>query len=259
MSDTDIELLTPSPFNRYCEYGFREDSMDSLPSTSDTSSNALSCFRCGGDIVDHIYLRVRGHAWHVQCLQCCVCLTSLAEQTSCFIDNDDVYCRDDYVRECAASCEKCHEPVMPDDWVRRSHGCVYHMECLSCDLCQHQFATGEEFLIHGNKLKCKTHIRELFNGNVGGVKVVSSPFNGTSSPGDIDGDKSKRPRTVFTEEQTALLTKLFQENNSPSTKELENIAILAGLSKKVTQVWFQNARAKKKKTMYKHSLKLAEL
>lgn len=42
----------------------------------------------------------------------------------------------------------------------------------------------------------------------------------------------------------------FQIDCNPDGQDLERIAINAGLSKRVTQVWFQNARARQKKHSY---------
>lgn len=39
----------------------------------------------------------------------------------------------------------------------------------------------------------------------------------------------------------------FEIDSNPDGQDLERIALNAGLSKRVTQVWFQNARARQKK------------
>lgn len=67
-----------------------------------------------------------------------------------------------------------------------------------------------------------------------------------------DGSKKKikRIRTAFTEEQLEVLTKSFDMDSNPDGQDLERIAMNAGLSKRVTQVWFQNSRARQKKHSY---------
>lgn len=72
--------------------------------------------------------------------------------------------------------------------------------------------------------------------------------NTDSVMGD-DGNKKKvkRVRTAFTEEQLEVLTKSFDMDSNPDGQDLERIANNAGLSKRVTQVWFQNSRARQKK------------
>lgn len=70
---------------------------------------------------------------------------------------------------------------------------------------------------------------------------------------DMDGyhkSKSKRVRTTFTEEQLQILQANFQIDSNPDGQDLERIASLTGLSKRVTQVWFQNSRARQKKHVH---------
>ena len=61
------------------------------------------------------------------------------------------------------------------------------------------------------------------------------------------GPKAKRVRTTFTEEQLQILQANFKIDSNPDGQDLERIAQLTGLSKRVTQVWFQNSRARQKK------------
>ena len=56
------------------------------------------CFGCGLNITDRFILRVSDQSWHVDCLRCCVCQTTLERQTTCFIKEDHIYCRLDYAR-----------------------------------------------------------------------------------------------------------------------------------------------------------------
>lgn len=60
-------------------------------------------------------------------------------------------------------------------------------------------------------------------------------------------NKAKRVRTTFTEEQLQVLQSNFQLDSNPDGQDLERIAQVTGLSKRVTQVWFQNSRARQKK------------
>ena len=55
----------------------------------------------------------------------------------------------------------------------------------------------------------------------------------------VSKSKSKRVRTTFTDEQIAILQTNFQIDSNPDGQDLERIALVTGLSKRVTQVWFQ--------------------
>ena len=49
-------------------------------------------------------------------------------------------------------------------------------------------------------------------------------------------NKTKRVRTTFTEEQIQVLQANFQLDSNPDGQDLERIAQITGLSKRVTQV-----------------------
>lgn len=72
--------------------------------------------------------------------------------------------------------------------------------------------------------------------------------------GDDSKKKMKRVRTAFTEFQLEVLQRNFDIESNPDGQDLERIAEAAELSKRVTQVWFQNARARQKKCLGKRPL-----
>eukprot|EP00794_Sanderia_malayensis_P015811 gene15811-17406_t len=59
--------------------------------------------------------------------------------------------------------------------------------------------------------------------------------------------KKKRARTSFRQEQLKELRNAFLLNQCPNTSELQHMSQQTGLSKRVLQVWFQNARAKQRR------------
>ncbi|OON21590.1 homeobox domain protein [Opisthorchis viverrini] len=62
-------------------------------------------------------------------------------------------------------------------------------------------------------------------------------------------EKSKRIRTSFKHDQIHTMKLFFDKNQNPDSKDLKELSIATGLSKRVLQVWFQNARAKYRRSM----------
>ncbi|CAF0725803.1 unnamed protein product [Didymodactylos carnosus] len=56
--------------------------------------------------------------------------------------------------------------------------------------------------------------------------------------------RQKRVRTSFKHHQLRCMRSYFNLNHNPDAKDLKNLAEKTGLPKRVLQVWFQNARAK---------------
>ncbi|XP_037068376.1 segmentation polarity homeobox protein engrailed-like [Pollicipes pollicipes] len=60
--------------------------------------------------------------------------------------------------------------------------------------------------------------------------------------------EEKRPRTAFTSEQLDLLKREFDENRYLSEKRRQDLARQLGLNESQIKIWFQNKRAKIKKS-----------
>lgn len=97
------------------------------------------------------------------------------------------------------------------------------------------------------QILCREHYMET-------MEIESGSSDDSVGGGSAGGTekKNKRVRTAFTEEQLEVLTRSFEVDNNPDGQDLERIATNAGLSKRVTQVWFQNSRARQKKHSYQH-------
>ncbi|XP_065192296.1 LIM/homeobox protein Lhx2-like isoform X2 [Sycon ciliatum] len=67
--------------------------------------------------------------------------------------------------------------------------------------------------------------------------------------------KARRSRTSFTDEQHRILTERFEEDQTPDSSDLERIGRECELPKRTVQIWFQNARARSKKTPQTSSIK----
>ncbi|XP_014219811.1 LIM/homeobox protein Lhx9-like [Copidosoma floridanum] len=73
----------------------------------------------------------------------------------------------------------------------------------------------------------------------------------TGSPGGLmhQSQRTKRMRTSFKHHQLRTMKSYFAINQNPDAKDLKQLAQKTGLSKRVLQVWFQNARAKWRRNM----------
>jgi len=210
------------------------------PGGNNGGSISTECSGCGDLITDRFILQVAGRSWHGQCLRCIVCHSLLDGHASCFLRDEQLYCKLDYTKLFGAKCYKCERMISPADWVRKAREQVYHLACFACDSCKRQLSTGEEFGISENRVLCKVHYMETIDGG-----CTSSDDNGDSE--SHTKKKTKRMRTTFTEEQVQILQANFQIDSNPDGQDLERIAQITGLSKRVTQVWFQNCRARQKK------------
>lgn len=79
--------------------------------------------------------------------------------------------------------------------------------------------------------------------------LVGMDRMGYDSPGGGHSQRSKRMRTSFKHHQLRTMKSYFALNQNPDAKDLKQLAQKTGLSKRVLQVWFQNARAKWRRTM----------
>ncbi|XP_070507240.1 LIM/homeobox protein Awh-like isoform X2 [Chironomus tepperi] len=199
-----------------------------------------SCTACDEPIADRYLLEVGGCTWHGSCLRCCICLSPLDRLPTCFLRERQVYCKTDYAKTFGSKCSKCCRHIAPTDWVRRAKDQVFHLACFSCDQCGRQLSTGEQFAMVDEQVFCKSHYFDSVDG------CTTSSDDGYECEG-FNKNKSKRIRTTFTEEQLQILQANFQIDSNPDGQDLERIASMTGLSKRVTQVWFQNCRARQKK------------
>ncbi|CAJ0935649.1 unnamed protein product, partial [Mesorhabditis belari] len=219
-----------------CEMNAERFPASPPPTTPDTAIKSQPpfgiCAICESSIVDPTLLSANGASFHLCCLRCAGCESSLESSHSCYFRDGAPFCKTCYARRFGAKCSSCDRSIQSTDWVRRARSFVYHLACFICDQCHRQLSTGEEFALTNNRILCKQHFMELIDGDSG---------NGQPK------QKTKRVRTTFAEEQLSVLQTHFQIDSNPDGADLERIANMTGLSKRVTQVWFQNSRARQKK------------
>ncbi|XP_061403141.1 LIM/homeobox protein Lhx9-like [Lethenteron reissneri] len=82
------------------------------------------------------------------------------------------------------------------------------------------------------------------NENDEGGADLQGSRDGAASSFQSSSQKSKRMRTSFKHHQLRTMKSYFALNHNPDAKDLKQLAQKTGLTKRVLQVWFQNARAK---------------
>ena len=253
-------------------------SFDENSSCMQACSEDLSCSKtntcrgCGHGIYDQCFLMVSQDCWHIQCLKCADCQVELENELTCFTKDGLVFCRSDYYRRYAAKrCATCSQTIDCAEMVMRARDCVFHLECFACVQCKRVLTTGDSFGMNDNTIYClsdfqtfvlqKQTKRKKENGEGRSRKrkhevlnCESLTFQDGCAPFGLDGPahcgtKTKRVRTSFKQHQLLIMKTYFSLNHNPDSKDLKQLSVKTGLSKRVLQVWFQNARAKYRRVL----------
>ncbi|KAG9261887.1 LIM/homeobox protein Lhx6-like, partial [Astyanax mexicanus] len=204
----------------------RSRNLKCTSSTSNSSSRSSNSSRCRNN-----------------CLECSVCRTSLHQHSSCFIRNQEIFCKMDYHSMFGIKCAWCGHHVSATDWVRRAKNHIYHLACFACFSCKRQLSTGEEFGLVDSRVLCRVHY-DIVLESMAAEQGLGQ--NGVL-PSDCLLKPSKRARTSFTSEQLQVMQRQYTQDNNPDAQTLQKLADMTGLSRRVIQVWFQNCRARHKK------------
>ncbi|XP_064205043.1 LIM/homeobox protein Lhx9-like [Anguilla rostrata] len=226
------------------------------------------CGGCGGRVCDRVILLAAGRVWHGPCLRCSVCQCELQSHASLYCRDGKIYCQRDYCRLFSVGrCARCSQPIPSSALVMRSGSLTFHPQCFSCQECDVTLLPGNLYCARGRSLYCQSHYqaegragppvpdrlrqadREAGTGE--GEESVSSPeprLDEGPAGGRARG-RTKRIRTCFRSEQLRAMESYFALKHNPDGKDWTCLSHRTGLPKRVLQVWFQNARAKLRRSL----------
>ncbi|XP_066595525.1 LIM/homeobox protein Lhx9-like isoform X2 [Prorops nasuta] len=222
------------------------------------------CSRCRAGIsASELVMRARDLVYHVACFTCASCGTPLNKGDHFGQRDGLVYCRPHYELVCCAgdygsgtgSIEDISSPgVSPlpsyysaaEQSPIASSGTVQKgrprkrklSEVTGSELpVTMRLAAGALELLHPSELSSSMESLAAYDASAG-------------SPGPVhQNQRTKRMRTSFKHHQLRTMKNYFAVNQNPDAKDLKQLAQKTGLSKRVLQVWFQNARAKWRRNM----------
>jgi hypothetical protein len=93
VSNTSLNLINTSNNNFQISHQFQTYNQQ-----HSSIMGPEQCQGCLGLINDRYYLQVMNKAWHLNCLRCCECKSSLDSQQTCFAKDGLIYCKDDYFK-----------------------------------------------------------------------------------------------------------------------------------------------------------------
>ncbi|XP_074468594.1 LIM/homeobox protein Awh-like [Sebastes fasciatus] len=244
---------------------------DNTPTTV-SIQEPMTCAGCGEQVCDRFFLLAAGSVWHGVCLRCSQCHCELQTQPSLYWRDGNIYCQQDYCRMFGGGqCARCFQPIPASALVMRSGELTFHPHCFSCQECDVTLIPGNLYCMQGQNLYCQSHYHDD-GGNVPlshdlqpkpNLKDAQNQVSGegeesVSSPeprlddrvsGGRTRRRTKRIRTCFRSEQLRALESYFAQKHNPDGKDWNCLAHKTGLPKRVLQVWFQNARAKLRRSL----------
>ncbi|KAB5559429.1 hypothetical protein PHYPO_G00028920 [Pangasianodon hypophthalmus] len=195
------------------------------------------CARCHlGISASEMVMRARDSVYHLSCFTCTSCHKTLSTGDHFGMKESLVYCRLHF--ESLVHGEYQHH--------QQQHGQLNYADLAAkgASLALPYF-NGSGTVQKGRPRKRKSPAMGI------DISTYNSGCNENDSE-HLDRDqqayapsqKTKRMRTSFKHHQLRTMKSYFAINHNPDAKDLKQLAQKTGLTKRVLQVWFQNARAK---------------
>ncbi|KPM08615.1 Arrowhead-like protein 2, partial [Sarcoptes scabiei] len=210
----------------------------------DDYAQLIKCSKCDRTIASNDWVRRAGMlVYHLACFACDLCQRQLSTGEKFTIEKSSISLAKDRKISTISS-----------EIVTNKNDEDHHSYRLICKLHFGIDQVTNSILNENSDLASSTKLDRIDDSNQSLDQSINFTQNNlTRSGSSLSNSKTKRVRTTFTEDQLSVLQANFQLDSNPDGQDLERIATLTGLSKRVTQVWFQNSRARQKKFMNKSS------
>ncbi|XP_059155484.1 LIM/homeobox protein Lhx9-like [Physella acuta] len=213
-----------------------------------------NCARCQMPIsANELIMRAKDQVFHLTCFACTACNRTLKSGEQYGLKDNLIYCRMDY--ELMFQGEFNLPSMSPGMGPHGAHSPGGGPPI--------PFYNGVGAVQKGRPRKRKSPMSDG-DGCSPSIEIIPPPLHiaGLDNPdrgGDVlerDGyphqtPRQKRVRTSFKHHQLRTMKSYFALNHNPDAKDLKQLAQKTGLSKRVLQVWFQNARAKYRRNLLK--------
>uniref|UniRef100_A0A8C2CYK3 LIM/homeobox protein Lhx9 n=1 Tax=Cyprinus carpio TaxID=7962 RepID=A0A8C2CYK3_CYPCA len=194
------------------------------------------CARCHlGISASEVVMRAGDLVYHLSCFSCATCDKVLFTGDHYGMRETSVYCR-------------VHFEMMLQ---RECHTGLYYSDMSPGEPNPESGTCSEGTPVHRGRARkrknCDATDHVAYNSDVSDMGVDLSER--------VSCQKSKRMRTSFKHHQLRSMQNFFTHNHNPDAKDLKELAQKTGLTKRVLQVWFQNTRAKfRRSCLYQESV-----
>ncbi|XP_014305697.1 LOW QUALITY PROTEIN: LIM/homeobox protein Lhx9-like, partial [Myotis lucifugus] len=189
------------------------------------------CARCHlGISASEMVMRARDAVYHLSCFTCSTCGKTLATGDHFGMKDGLVYCRAHFESLLHGEFPA---PLSYTELAAKGGGLAL------------PYFNGTGTVQKGRPRKRKSPALgvDIVNYSSGCNENEADPLDRDQQPYP-PSQKTKRMRTSFKHHQLRTMKSYFAINHNPDAKDLKQLAQKTGLTKRVLQVWFQNARAK---------------
>nr|KAF7401931.1 hypothetical protein H0235_015267 [Vespula pensylvanica] len=132
--------------------------------SSKNGATQQECAGCGKTITERYLLKALDLYWHEDCLKCGCCDCRLGEVGSTLYTKANlILCKRDYLRLFGNTgyCAACNKVIPAFEMVMRARTNVYHLECFSCQECDHNTLQHFAYLFTTSELSRKFFVPRL--------------------------------------------------------------------------------------------------